>query len=462
MYDLIVLGGGPAGYVGALRGAQMGAKVALVEHDRVGGTCLTRGCIPTKAMVESARLYARRDQFASFGLQVAGVSLDLATAVQRKDGIVAGLVKGVEGLLKSHGVQVYKGAGTVTAPGQVLVNGETLTTKNLLIATGSQVATPPIPGVDRAGVLTSDEILALTEQPKRLVIIGGGVIGVEIAGIFGAAGTQVTVLEAMPRILPGADPELADLMVRELGANGVAVRGGARVERIEGEPGAMRVILAEGEAISGDLVLVATGRKPNLAGLEALQLKLERGGVVVDDRMLTGIPGVAAAGDVVANRPMLAHVAFHEAQVAVANLLGEPARMDYRAVPQCIFGPADLAQVGLTEEEAAAQGYQVQVGRFPMAFSGRAQTLGETAGLIKIVSDARYGAVLGVHMLGAHTAELLGEATLAVSMEATLDELTATMHMHPTLSEGIMEAALDVTGLALHLPKRRQALPTGR
>ncbi|HYG58131.1 MAG TPA: FAD-dependent oxidoreductase, partial [Symbiobacteriaceae bacterium] len=321
---------------------------------------------------------------------------------------------------------------------------------------------PPIPGVDGPGVITSDQILSLTEQPDRLVIIGGGVIGVEIAAIFAAVGTRVTVVEAMPRILPGADAELTDLMVRELEHMGVTVRTGAKVQRIEGAPGALRVLVEGGEAAEGDLVLVAAGRRPNLDGLEALDLERHKGGIVTDDRMLTRVPGVAAAGDVVAGRPMLAHVAFHEAKVAVENLLGHQARMDYRAVPQCIFGPLDLAQVGLTEAEAVARGYDVKVGRFPMAASGRAQTLGETAGLVKVVSEARHGEILGVHMLGAHAAEFLGEVTLALNLEATLDEVTETMHMHPTLSESILEAMADVHGAALHLPRRRTPAAAGR
>ncbi len=451
-YDLIVLGGGPAGYSGAIRAAQLGARVALVEGDRLGGVCLNRGCIPTKALVESARLYARRDAFATLGLQCTGLRFDQAAAVQRKDSIVAELGRGLAGVLRSHGIAVYAGKGIAAGPGRVAVGETELTAPRLLLATGSRPALPPIPGLDRPGVLSSDDILDLREQPRRLVIIGGGVIGVEIAGIFAAAGCQVTVAEALPRILPGADAEMAGLMVRELAGLGVQVLTGAGVETVAGGPGAMQVNLVGAEPVAGDLVLVATGRRPNLEGLEAFGLSPD--GVRTDDRMLTAVPGVAAAGDLVAGRPMLAHVAFHEARVAAENLLGHHARMDYRAVPQCVFGPVDLAQVGLTEAEARQAGREIRIGRFPLAASGRAQTLGETAGLVKIISDARYDAVLGVHILGAHAAELLGEAALAVSMEATLQELTETMHMHPTLAEGIAEAALDAAGISLHLPRR--------
>lgn len=455
-FDLIVVGGGPAGYVGAIKAAQQGAQVALVEGGQVGGTCLNRGCIPTKALMESARLAAQRSRFASLGLEVGETHFHLDAAIARKDRIVYDLVRGLEKTLGSYGIEVIKGTGTVRAPGQVTVGDSNLTAPRILLATGSTVAIPPIPGIKTPGVLTSDEILDLKTLPKRLAIIGGGVIGVEMAGIFAALGSAVHIYEALPRVLPMADQEAGSAMARTLSHQGVKLSAGVAITGIEGEPGAMRLRMGETVA-EADLVLVATGRKPRLDAAEPLQnLKRTRNAIITDDRMQTSIPTVAAAGDIVADRPMLAHVAFHEAEVAVENLLGHARRMDYRAVPQCVFGLVDLAQVGLTEEEARAAGHKVKVGRFPMAANGRAMTLGETAGFVKVVSEERYGAVLGIHMVGPHASELLGEATMAVQLEATLEDLAQMMHMHPTVSEAIGEAALVSLGGAFHLPRTRK------
>lgn len=454
-YDLIVVGGGPAGYIGAIKAAQLGARVALVEADRVGGTCLNRGCIPTKALMESARLAAQRGRFASLGLETGETRFHLDAAVGRKDRIVGDLVRGLEKTLDSYAIEIIRGTAKVLAPGVVSVNNETLRAARTLLATGSVVSVPPIPGIKGPGVLTSDGILGLKALPQRLAIIGGGVIGVEMAGIFAAMGSAVHVFEALPRVLPMADAEAAGAMVRALSHQGVKLSAGVTITGIEGEPGAMRVRMGD-TVHEADLVLVATGRRPRLDGLEALELKRTRNAIVTDEHMATSLTGVAAAGDVVADRPMLAHVAFHEAEVAALNLLGHTRRMDYRAVPQCVFGLVDLAQVGMTEAEAQAAGHTVKVGRFPMAANGRALTLGETAGFVKVVAETRYGAVLGVHMVGPHASELLGEAAMAVQMEATVDDLAELMHMHPTVSEAIGEAALDALGGALHLPRTRK------
>jgi len=459
-FDLIVVGGGPAGYIGAIKAAQLGARVALVEGDRVGGTCLNRGCIPTKALMESARLSAQRSRFASLGLQTGETHFHLDAAIARKDKIVGDLVRGLEKTLGSYAIEIIPGTGKVLAPGKVGVGEQILTAPRILLATGSTVAVPPIPGIKTAGVVTSDEILDLKTLPGRLAIIGGGVIGVEMAGIFAALGSAVHVYEALPRVLPMTDPEAANAMTRALSHQGVQMSAGVAITGIEGEPGAMR--LRMGDAVAeADLILVATGRRPRIDAADPLtDLKRTRSAIITNDHMQTSIPSIAAAGDIVADRPMLAHVAFHEAETAVENLLGHTRRMDYRAVPQCVFGLVDLAQVGQTEEEARQAGHTVKVGRFPMAANGRAMTLGETAGFVKVVSEERYGAVLGVHMVGPHASELLGEATMAVQMEATVHDLAEMMHMHPTISEAIGEAALDLLGGALHLPRSRKGTPT--
>lgn len=463
-YDIVIIGGGPGGYVAAIRAAQLGAKVVLVEKDRVGGTCLNRGCIPTKALVRSVETLQLVEEAPAFGVIVEEPAFDFARIMARKDEIVTRLVGGVEGLLKAHEVEVVSGVATVPRPGLVLVkpasddpspasNFQHLTSKNIIIATGSVPARLPIAGLDAPGVLTSADVLELKEAPDSLAVIGGGVIGLEFAAIFHALGTRVTVLEMLPTLLPTVDGELAHRHKSYLQREGVEVHLRARVEEIRPKRDGLAVKVADsGQEVEAEKVLVATGRVPYTEGLglEELGVKRERGAIVVDERMATNLPGVYAIGDVTGGI-MLAHLASRQGEVAAENILGHPVAMDYHAVPNCVFTLPEIAGVGLTEEEAKEEGLDYQVARFPFSASGRALTIGETTGLVKLICERESGKVLGMHIMGPHASDLIAEGTLAIQMGATAKNIAQTIHAHPTLPEAIMEAAKAAAfGQAIH------------
>jgi dihydrolipoamide dehydrogenase len=474
-YELVIIGGGPGGYVAAIRAAQLGAKVALVERDRVGGTCLNRGCIPTKALVRSVEVLQLVEEAPAFGVIVEEPAFDFARIMTRKDEIVARLVGGVEGLLKAYKVEVVSGTATIPKPGQVLVKPSSsapsptsslqpptsdlqpLTSKNIIIATGSVPARPPIAGLDAPGVLTSADVLELKEAPDSLAVIGGGVIGLEFASIFHALGTRVTVLEMLPTLLPTVDGELARRYKSYLQREGVEVHLRARVEEIRPKGDGLAVKVAgSGEEVGAEKVLVATGRMPYTEGLglEELGVQRERGAIVVDEHMATNVSGVYAIGDVTGGI-MLAHLASRQGEVAVENILGHPVAMDYRAVPNCVFTLPEIAGVGLTEEEAKAEGLDYKIARFPFSASGRALTIGETTGLVKLIHEQGSGKVLGMHIMGPQASDLITEGTLAIQMGATAKDIAETIHAHPTLPEAIMEAAKAAAfGQAIHYRKR--------
>jgi dihydrolipoamide dehydrogenase len=467
-YELVIIGGGPGGYVAAVRAAQLGAKVALVEKDRVGGTCLNRGCIPTKALVRSVEVLQLVDQSPAFGVVVEEPAFDFARIMTRKNEIVARLVGGVEGLLKAYKVEVVSGTATVREPGLVLVNSangnqfpassfQRLISKNILIATGSVPARPPIAGLDAPGVLTSADVLELKEAPDSLAVIGGGVIGLEFASIFHALGTKVIVLEMLPTLLPTVDGELARRYKSHLQRGGVEVHLRARVEEIRPKGDGLAVRVADsGEEVEAEKVLVATGRVPYTEGLglEELGVQRERGAIVVDEHMATNVPGIYAIGDVTGGI-MLAHLASRQGEVAVENILGYPVAMDYRAVPNCVFTLPEIAGVGLTEQEAKSEGLDYEVARFPFSASGRALTIGETTGLVKLICERESGKVLGMHIMGTQASDLIAEGTLAIQVGATAKDIAETIHAHPTLPEAIMEAAKAAAfGQAIHYRKR--------
>jgi dihydrolipoamide dehydrogenase len=466
--DVCIIGAGPGGYVAALRAAQLGLKVALVERDALGGVCLNRGCIPTKAMLRTAELLTAFQHAADWGIHAENVRLDYPAAVRRRDSVVRGLRQGVAGLLKSQGVQVLDGIGRLAALDRVEVaaNGstETVEARNVIVATGSKPAMPPLPGADNAElVITSDDALALTEVPRSMVVIGGGAVGAEWADIFHAFGCQVTLLEMLPTLLPAEDEEIGKLLARIFTRRGIGVLTGARVLAIEAadEGGAVvRYVNAEGQetTAAGERVLMAVGRAPLTAdlGLEALGVQLDRGWLPVDDALQTNIAGVYAIGDVTRHQ-LLAHVASHQGVVAVEGIAGQQRRMNYNQVPACTFTHPEVASVGLTEAAARTAGHDVKVGRFPFAALGRAQTYGDTEGQVKIVTDAKYGEILGVHIIGAAASDLIAEATLAIHLEATIDDLVDTIHAHPTWPEATAEAAMAVNALALHLLKPRES-----
>src|SRR5438445_2001856 len=456
-FDVVVVGGGPGGYVAALRAAQLGANTAIVEKDRLGGTCLVRGCIPTKALLQSSELYTLAKGGAPFGVVADNIAFDWAAAQKRKGAVVDQLVKGVEGLLKAGGVTVVRGAGKLVGDGAIDVAGERLQAKDIVIATGSAVSRIPLKGAELT--IDSDAILELKEVPARLAVIGGGVVGMEFAAMFAALGSKVTVLEMLPQILPMVEADVVNAYVKHLSGLGAEIHTSSKVAEVAKSGRALQVRFStggEGGAVDADQVLLAVGRSPYTEGLgaEAAGVKLERGRVVVDDHLRTSALGVWGIGDVIGGI-MLAHVASYEGICAVENIAGHARIPDYHAAPNCVYTDPEIAHVGLGEKEATERGIEVKVGRFPFAAAGRALTLGQTEGFVKVVADAPTGRVLGVHIVGPRATDLIAEATLAVQNGLTLDQLDLTMHAHPTLPEAIMEAALAAQGRAIHIANRR-------
>src|SRR6266849_4634298 len=461
-FDVVVIGGGPGGYVAALRAAQLGASTAIVEKDRMGGTCLVRGCIPTKALLQSTELYSLAKAGEPFGLVTGNVGFDWPTAQKRKTQVVDQLVKGVEGLLKAGGVTSLRGAARLAGKGQVAIDGETISAKDIVIATGSGISRIPLKGAQLT--IDSDRILELKEIPRRLAVIGGGVVGMEFAAMFAALGSKVTVLEMLPQVLPMVDADLVNVYARHLSGLGGEIHTNSKVAEVAKITGGFQVRFStgsEGGAADADQVLLAVGRSPYTEGLgaETAGVKLERGRVVVDDHLRTSAQGVWAIGDVIGGI-MLAHVASYEGVCAVENMAGHERVPDYHAAPNCVYTDPEIAHVGLGEKDAKERGLEVKVGRFPFAAAGRALTLGQTEGLVKVVADAASGRMLGVHIIGPRATDLIAEATLAVQNGLTLDQLDLTMHAHPTLPEAIMEAALAAQGRAIHIANRRTGLPT--
>jgi dihydrolipoamide dehydrogenase len=465
-YDIVIIGGGPGGYVAAIRAAQLGATVALVEKERIGGTCLNYGCIPTKTLVRSVEAYLLAKQAARYGVDIGGrIDVDFPQMMARKDEVVDTLVTSVIELVKGHKIDIYEGLGTILQPGlvQVKTGGsessmQQLTARKIIIATGSVPARLPIPGLDLPGVLTSRDLLALKELPQSLAIVGGGVIGVEFASIFNALGTKVTVVEMLPHLLPPVDRKLARRFQRLLSAQGVEVQLNAPVQEISSANGRLRVRFAgaKGEgAIVADKVLVAVGRWPYTEGLGVgeLGIEMDRRRVLVNEFMETSVPDVYAIGDVL-GAYMLAHVASYEGEVAVENALGHQRAADYRAVPYCVFTIPELAGVGLGEREAKERGLDYQVVRFPFSASSRALAMGETEGQVKMVCEKGSGRVLGLHIMGPRASDLIAEGALAIQLGATAEDVAQTIHAHPTLPEAVMEAAKAAAfGEAIHFRK---------
>jgi dihydrolipoamide dehydrogenase len=461
-YELAVLGGGPGGYVAALRAAQLGARVALVEKQWIGGTCLNIGCIPSKGLMSSAEAYDEACRGEEFGFTAGPVAPDWPRMVRRKQEIVDALVGGVERLLGEQGVAVVRGVGQVRRPGEIEVarhggGNETVTARKLILATGSVPASLPVPGVDLPGVITSTEALSLPEIPTRIVIIGGGVIGVEFAALFHALGSRVTVIEMLPTLLAGqTEPTIARRLQALFKRRGIQVLTGSPVQAIEpAEDGQLVVRFGGPKAgmVTGHWVLVATGRWPNAEGLDALDLRRQGRSVWVDEHLATSLPGVYAIGDLIPG-PMLAHVAMVEGRVAAENALGGSRTMDYRSTPNVVFTIPEVASVGLTEAQAREQGAEVKVSQFPLSASARALTLGQPEGLVRLVCEAGSGRVLGMHLMGPRVTDLIAEGALAVQLGATAVDLAWTVHAHPTLPEAVLEAALGWSESMIHYHKR--------
>jgi dihydrolipoamide dehydrogenase len=466
-FDLVIIGAGTGGYVCAIRAAQLGQRVALVEKDRVGGVCLNWGCIPTKTLIASAEAYLQAQELASLGIQGAdSLAVDWPTMLARKDGVVETLVNGVVELLAGYGVELIHGhaqilraaqpAGPKTVAIALTAGGQrTLETSNIVIATGSVSARPPIAGLDADSVVTSRGMLSLDAIPRQLVVIGGGVIGIEFAALFSALGAQVTVLEMLPYILPPVDREFAKRHRISLRQQGIDVQVNAQVQEVDraGQDLVVRYTLKDRpQSVAADLVLNATGRVPfsDRLGLDEAGIQCQRGRIPVNSRLETNVPGVYAIGDVT-GEVLLAHVASRQGEVAAEVIAGQDSQIDYRAVPNVVFSRPEIAGVGLTSQEAKEQGIDLEVGAFPFTASGKALAMGHTEGQARLLCEPGTGKILGMHVMGPGASDLIAEGALAVQMGLMARDLAETIHAHPTLPEAVAEAAREAAfGAAIH------------
>jgi dihydrolipoamide dehydrogenase len=471
MKHVAILGAGPGGYVAAIRAAQLGARVTVVENQALGGVCLNWGCIPSKALLSVVELGDKAKKAAELGLKLDGhISYDLGQMVARKNKVVESLVKGIATLFKTWGIEHLHGWGELIDARTLRVNlqggGETRVEADaVILATGSSWPNLPLFPIDGREILSSKEALDLTQAPASLLIIGGGVEGCEFAAFYSGVGTKVAMVELLPRILPLEDEEIAAAMSRELKKRGVEIVTGTTVERLDRKNGLIHAVLKDGSSVATEKILVSVGRGFNSKriGLEKVGVQVgTRGEILVNEHMETNVPGIYAIGDVV-GKAMLAHVASAQGKVAAGNILGHSGEVNYNVVPAGIFTLPEIGRVGLTEEQVRARVARegrtpedgIKVGRFRYAGLGKAQAVGETTGMYKIISDSKTGSILGVHIMGAHATDLIHEAALAMQVGATAAQVADMIHAHPTLSEGIMEAAEDVHGLAIHLARKR-------
>jgi dihydrolipoamide dehydrogenase len=459
--NLIIIGGGPAGYVGAIRAAQLGANVTLVEKEEVGGTCLNVGCIPTKVLTSAAHTYSNLKTADKWGLKVSGMELDFSQLMKRKQMVVNRLVTGVKSLLKARGVNQIKGTATFMDEKQIEVKTNDGTVQKLesdkfLIATGSIPILLPIPGIESEGVIDSTGALSLTSIPQSMLIIGGGAIGCEFAYIYRSFGAQITIVELLPQILPGEDEEVSAGLKNSLEKSGIKIFTSSKVMEIAPiKDGKNKITISssDGETtVEAEKILLSAGRRPNTKdmGLEKLGIKMDRGTILVDDHLRTNLPHIYSAGDCIGNW-LLAHVASMEAEIAVENALGEDKKMDYRAVPACIFTHPEIGSVGLNERQAKEKGIEVKTGKFPMMACGRAQAENEPDGFVKVVVEKNSGKIVGAQILGHRATDLIAELTLAIQMGAKTSDIIDTIHAHPTLSEPIREAVLKAEGRPIHI-----------
>jgi dihydrolipoamide dehydrogenase len=464
-FDVLVLGAGVGGYPAAIRAAQLGARVAIVEKEYLGGTCLNVGCIPSKALIHIADTLRNFDLYEDFGIHTEKPKFDMRQAVAFKEKVVKQLTGGVGQLLKANGVKVFEGLGTPLSANRVRIEGkdgtQEVTTSKLILANGSVTLKPPFPGIDGERVIFSDDALSLKEAPKSLICIGGGVIAVELACAFAAFGTKVTVIEMLPSIVATEDPDAITLLTREMKKQGIEIFVDSTVQSI-GESGKQKQVIAKtasGEqAFTADYVLVAVGRGPNNAGLDELKkqgLAMDRARVKTNERMETNLPGVYAVGDLV-GKTMLAHVASTEGEIAAENAMGHDATMDYNAYPRPIYTHPEIASVGLTEAAAKERDASARAEKFPFRANGKALSMDEADGFVKVILG-QYDEVLGATIIGPDATNLITEYTLAMRAELTSDEIIATIHPHPTLSEALREAVLAAEGRPIHIALRQPA-----
>ena len=456
-YDVLILGGGPGGYVAAIKAAQLGAKVAVVEKERLGGVCLNWGCIPTKTLLKTAKLYKdiqRAETFAIVGIDKSSIKVDWKLLLKRKDRIVDRLVSGIYTLFKKNKIDLYEGKGTILNKNQIEVNGEIITGKNLIIAIGAGDSSPSIPGLDdlvKSGkVINSKGALQLEEIPNDLVVVGGGVIAVEFATLFNALGSNVTIIQRSNRILSAVESEMVSTLEKQLKREGIKILTSTRLLSFS-DDGVKIDHKGEEKTIKGDKYLVSLGVKPDLSQVKNLDLEInDKGYIVTNNKMETSIKGVYAIGDL-NGRYALAHVASAEGIVAAENIMGVESTLNYNIVPQCVYTFPELASVGLTEEEAKNKGHDYTVSKFPLAANGKALAEGESSGFIKIISDNQYGEILGIHIMASHATDMIAEAVVSMQLEGTVYDLAKAIHPHPTLSEIVMEAALGAIDRPIHI-----------
>jgi len=461
-YDVVVIGAGPAGYVAAIRAAQLGLKTAIVDREYLGGVCLNVGCIPSKSLLKNAEVAdTLRNRGKEFGFSFDNLELDFGTAVKRSRQVSDRLVKGVGFLMRKNEIDVHMGSAKILAPGKIEVSGEegtkNLETKNIVVATGASVAVPPVWKIDGEKIVTYKEAILQSHRPQRVVIIGAGAIGVEFATIWHAYGSEVTVVEMLDRMVPNEDEEVSKELQKAFSRSGITCMPGTRVETLEASGDAVSVKVSKGDetqVIEADQVLVATGFKPNSAGLGLEELGVARdarGMIEIDERMATNIPGIWAIGDVT-GKLMLAHVGSAQGIICAENIAGvETYTLDYIMMPRATYCHPQVASFGYTEAQARELGYEVKVGRFPFQPNGKALGLGDYTGWVKILVDEKYGEILGAHMIGPEVTELLPELTIAQMMELTTAEIARNVHAHPSLSEVLMEAAHAAEGQPIHM-----------
>ncbi|MDT9494342.1 dihydrolipoyl dehydrogenase [Streptococcus mutans] len=457
-YDMIVVGGGPAGYYAAIRGAQLGGKVAIVEKSEFGGTCLNKGCIPTKTYLKNAEILDGIKIAAGRGINFASTNytIDMDKTVAFKDTVVKTLTSGVQGLLKANKVTIFNGLGQVNPDKTVTVGSETIKGHNIILATGSKVSRINIPGIDSPLVLTSDDILDLREIPKSLAVMGGGVVGIELGLVYASYGTEVTVIEMADRIIPAMDKEVSLELQKILSKKGMNIKTSVGVAEIVEANNQLTLKLNDGSEVVAEKALLSIGRVPQLSGLENLNLELERGRIKVDDYQETSISGIYAPGDV-NGRKMLAHAAYRMGEVAAENAIwGNVRKANLKYTPAAVYTHPEVAMCGITEEQARQEYGNVLVGKSSFSGNGRAIASNEAQGFVKVVADAKYHEILGVHIIGPAAAEMINEASTIMENELTVDELLRSIHGHPTFSEVMYEAFADVLGEAIHNPPKRR------
>jgi len=460
-FDVAIIGSGPGGYVAAIRASQLKLKTVLIERDKLGGICLNWGCIPTKALLKNAEMVSHLKHAKNYGITVDNYSVDFEKVIKRSRRVADTNSKGVEFLMKKNKIEVVYGTAKLSSANSIQVQDaegktSTINAKNVIVATGGRPRTIPGIEIDGKKVISSKQAMSLEKQPKSMVVIGAGAIGIEFAYFYNTLGTEVTIIEMLDRILPIEDKEITDLLEKNFKKNKIKIHTSAAVESLKKTKSGVEVSFSSDgktEKVSADVALMAIGIQGNSEnlGLEEIGVKIEKSFIPVNEWFQTNVDGVYAIGDII-GPPLLAHVASHEAIICVEKIAGlNPHQMDYISIPGCTYCNPQVASIGMSEEKAIAEGYEVQIGRFPYSASGKARAIGEREGLVKLIFDKKYGELLGAHILGAEATELIAELGLAKSLESTPTEILKTIHAHPTLSEMIMEAAGDAIGEAIHI-----------